>query len=110
VIRAWTLAAPMPFIMGTYFLLSGLGRFIEESYRGEPQTPVYAGLAMYQWLAISSIFIGAVLMTRGGTGQITAIEFQPWVLVYAALFGLLTFFAMGVDFPESTKRFSRLAQ
>ena len=109
-IRAWTLAAHLPFIMGAYFLLAGMGRFVEESYRGEPQTPVYAGLAIYHWLAISSILIGAFLMTREGANRASAPELQPGVFVLAALFGLLTVFAMGVDFPESNKRYSRLAQ
>jgi hypothetical protein len=34
---------------------------------------------------------------------------SAWPLVYAVPFGLLVWFAMGVDFPESNRRFSRLA-
>ena len=36
-------------------------------------------------------------------------ELSAWPLLYAVPFGLLVWFAMGVDFPESNRRFSRLA-
>ena len=30
-------------IVGLYFILSGLGRFVEEAYRGEVQTKIVGG-------------------------------------------------------------------
>jgi hypothetical protein len=33
-----------------YLILSGVLRFMEEAYRGEPQTRRLAGLPIYQWL------------------------------------------------------------
>ncbi len=109
-IRVWTLSAPMPFIAGAYFLLGGISRFVEESYRGEPQTPVFAGLALYQWLAIVVVLTGAVLMTVPGEKYTTPVEILPWVFFPASVFAIMTAFAMGVDFPKSASRFSRLAQ
>ncbi|MCG6956931.1 MAG: prolipoprotein diacylglyceryl transferase [Gemmatimonadetes bacterium] len=44
-IRLRTLAAPESLIVGVYFMLSACARFVEESYRGEPQTPVVGGSA-----------------------------------------------------------------
>ena len=40
--------------------------FIEEAYRGEPQTPVVAGLRLYQWLAVGTVAFGAVLTSLAG--------------------------------------------
>ena len=33
-------------IVGLYFILSGLGRFVEEAYRGEVQTKIVGGGGM----------------------------------------------------------------
>ncbi|MFC2124611.1 prolipoprotein diacylglyceryl transferase family protein [Bacteroidota bacterium] len=95
-------------IFGLYLILIGIGRFVEEAYRGEVQTPIWKGLHLYQWTAIASVIIGipmtiiqvAVVDTYTGIGWET--------IVVALLGGLFTFFAMGVDFPRSNARFSRL--
>jgi hypothetical protein len=107
--RAWSLALPAPFIAGCYLILGGYGRFVEESYRGEPQTPRYAGLPLYQWCSIVSVVLGATLTMFEGVPYEASMEILPGTFAYAALFGLVTAFAMGVDFPESNRRFSRLA-
>ena len=107
--RCWLLHAPLHLIAGLYFILNGLGRFVEEAWRGEPQTPVFARLRLYQWAAMGSVFAG-VLMTALGTSEPAPVAHFDWVaLVFAAAFGLLVCCAMGVDFPESSRRFSRLA-
>jgi hypothetical protein len=82
---------------------------MEEGYRGEPQTARFGGLAVYQWLALSFVMAGAVLtvLSSPSAPPIPRIDAHP--LVYAVPFGLLVWFAMGVDFPESNRRFSRLA-
>jgi prolipoprotein diacylglyceryltransferase len=106
--RLWQVHTPLPVIPGVYLILSGIGRFVEECYRGEPQTPVVAGLRLYQWMAIGSV-LGGALMTTAQTDS-------PWpnsalnleAIGGAALLGFITWFALGVDFPNSNRRFSRL--
>jgi len=62
-LRLWSLHASLSLIAGLYLILTGLARFVEEAYRGEPQTPVYAHLRLYQWVAIASVAVGAVITT-----------------------------------------------
>lgn len=109
-VRLRTLGASDALIVGVCLMLGGIARFVEESYRGEPQTPVIAGLHSYQWLAIASVVIGAVCTTIPAAPE--AAGFQPpnAALVWTALaIAVVTGIAMGVDFPGSSRRFSRLA-
>jgi prolipoprotein diacylglyceryltransferase/protein-S-isoprenylcysteine O-methyltransferase Ste14 len=106
--RLWIEHTDLAFIMGAYLILSTCARFVEEGYRGEPQTARWAGLPIYQWLAIGCLFAGLALTTlpappppAPGGGS-----FAP--LLYALPLGLLVWLAMGVDFPESPRRMSRL--
>jgi prolipoprotein diacylglyceryltransferase len=108
VVRLWFLQAPLPIVAGVYLILNGLGRFVEEAYRGEPQTPVFARLRLYQWVALASVVSGALVTALGrSTG---APRPAPNAASFAAgvFFGAITWFALGVDFPESNRRFSRL--
>jgi protein-S-isoprenylcysteine O-methyltransferase Ste14 len=106
--RLWSLHAALALIAGLYLILTGLGRFVEEAYRGEPQTPVYARLRLYQWVAIVTVVVGALLTTvPAGPAPTPQWAWEP--LLPAAAFGLLTTFALGVDFPNSNRRFARLA-
>jgi len=107
-LRLWALAAPLQFIAGTYFILVGLGRFVEEHFRGEPQTSVIAGLRLYQWLAIAFAVGGAVLTTLGSTVAPSATAFDPRVLPIALVVGAIYYVAYGADLPGSSRRFSRL--
>jgi len=107
-VRLWAVAAPLQFIAGTYFVLVGLGRFVEEHFRGEPQTSVIAGLRLYQWLTIAFVIGGAVLMTLGPAAAPTVPPFDPQLLPIAALVGAICYVAYGMDFPASSRRFSRL--
>lgn len=104
----WNKDCPAPLIFGLYLILTSLGRFVEEAYRGEVQTPVLKGLHLYQWTAITSLIVGIVMTTL----QIEPAVIQPgfnWESVWVALIcGLFVFIAMGVDFPTSNARFSRL--
>jgi prolipoprotein diacylglyceryltransferase/membrane-associated phospholipid phosphatase/protein-S-isoprenylcysteine O-methyltransferase Ste14 len=107
--RLWFIQADFSVIVGLYLILTGLGRFVEEAYRGEPQTPIIRGLRLYQWIAILTIVLGTVSTTLGSTGQSGRPQFA-WESVIAGLaFGLFTWFALGVDFPNSNRRFARLA-
>jgi prolipoprotein diacylglyceryltransferase len=108
VLRLWTLHAALSLIAGLYFILTGMGRFVEEAWRGEPQTPIHAGLRLYQWAAIASVVLGAVMTATGNGGPAPTPEFSWNAILPAAAFGLVVCFAMGVDFPNSNRRFSRL--
>ncbi|HLF20133.1 MAG TPA: prolipoprotein diacylglyceryl transferase family protein, partial [Bacteroidota bacterium] len=106
--RLWSLHSSLTLIAGLYLILNGLGRFVEESYRGEPQTPILGGLRIYQWMAIASVVSGAAVTTVSTSSVIPHWQFN-WMAVYAAAgFGFVTWFALGVDFPNSNKRFARL--
>ncbi len=109
-LRLRFLGVPDQMLVAAYLLLAGPARFVEESFRGEPQTPILGGLRVYQWLAALSLLAGAVLSALpaapGARGLVA-----PDARLWAAALGmaLLSGFAMGVDFPASNRRFSRLA-
>lgn len=107
--RLWLLHAQISMIVGVYLILGGLGRFVEESYRGEPQTKVLAGLRLYQWLSVTSVLLG-VFLTMIPTALAPVESHLDWgSAIAAACFGLLICIALGVDFPDSNRRFARLA-
>ncbi len=107
-VRLWTLAVPLPFIGGMYLVLIGLGRFVEEHYRGEPQTAWVAGLRLYQWLAIGFIVAGGVVTTISGAAAPLPERLAASSGPALALLGVVTYAAFGVDFPRSDRKFSRL--
>ncbi len=76
-VRAWTICVPLPLIIGWYLIVGGMGRFIEESRRGEPQTATLGGLRIYQWLALAGAAIGAFLTTTSGPRCANHVEFAP---------------------------------
>jgi uncharacterized membrane protein YraQ (UPF0718 family) len=80
---------------------------VEESFRGESQTPYWAGMRIYQWIAIINILSGAVFTAIPYNG---ILSFQPNIssLFMAIVIGILVTIASGVDFPESNRRFARL--
>ncbi len=107
-VRLWYVQAPLPFIAGVSFMLAGLGRFVEEHYRGEPQTKQCAGLRLYQWLAMAMVAVGAVIsVAHGAAAPPPAWPETSAVAVWAALFAVI-YAPYGLDFPESNTRFSRL--
>jgi hypothetical protein len=107
-LRLWSLAAPLSLIAGLYLILTGIGRFAEEAYRGEPQTPVFRGLRLYQWISAAAVLIGILLTSLP---SVAAPAFQAtWKPLWSALgFGMVAGIALGVDLPDSQRRFSRLA-
>jgi prolipoprotein diacylglyceryltransferase len=107
--RLWFLRAPLSLIIGVYLIITGLGRFVEESYRGEPQTAIYGGLRLYQWMAILSVVSGAIATMVADTPRTPLPELNWASIIAAACFGVLTSCALGLDFPESNRRFARLA-
>jgi hypothetical protein len=107
-VRLWVLAAPLSFIAGVYFLLTGVSRFVEEHFRGEPQTVIVAGLRLYQWLAIGFVIGGAVLTTIRSAPAPAPQPIELGALPVLALIAVLTCAAYGMDFPASHWRYSRL--
>ncbi len=108
--RLWSFSVPPTFVLGMYLLLNGFARFVEESYRAEPQTPVIRGLHIYHWFAIASVLAGIVL--SGIKSSIPAQLFHVpnlRMLAYALGIAACAGFALGVDFPASNRRFARLA-
>jgi protein-S-isoprenylcysteine O-methyltransferase Ste14 len=109
-VRLQVLGASDPILLGVYLMLAGFARFVEEAYRAEPQTPVLGGLRLYQWCALFSVAAGLVCTSLPGTGSPGGFIAPPAPLWwYGAGVGLLYGIAMGVDFPGSNRRFSRLA-
>jgi protein-S-isoprenylcysteine O-methyltransferase Ste14 len=106
--RLWVAAASLSFIAGAFFVLNGLGRFVEEHYRGEPHTRILAGLRLYQWLALASVVFGAVLATIATppAPPVAVPAASAWL--GAAVVGAITYVAYGVDFPRWNVRFARL--
>ncbi len=104
----WHNALSSQFIFGLYLILTSLGRFVEEAYRGEIQTPVIKGLHLYQWTAIFSAIIGIIMTVIHIEPAIINPGFNWESVLVATISGLFVFFAMGVDFPYSNVRFSRL--
>ena len=105
--RLWHTGSSLSLICGVYAIGNGLARFVEEAYRGEPQTPVVWRLRLYQWLAVASVAVG-VFVTSLQAPNPPAFHASTPALAAAALVGLLSAAAMGVDFPESDKPFARL--
>jgi len=108
-LRLWRVGADLPFIAGAYLVLNSLGRFAEEGTRGEPQTPVLGGLRLYQWVAVPVAALGAVFTCLGGAGPAPGARLDGTAFAAALGAGLCVWLALGADFPESNRRFSRLA-
>ena len=106
--RLFQLHTSAAFICGVYFILSGPGRFVEEAYRGEPQTRIVAGLRFYQWISIVFLIAGAALTCLRSTLPLPVHPLRLSSVALAIGCGLLTWFVSGVDFPESSRRFARL--
>jgi protein-S-isoprenylcysteine O-methyltransferase Ste14 len=109
-LRLQMLGAAAGLVIGAYFMLNSLARFVEEAYRAEPQTPVVARLRLYQWLALGTFGLGigfTVIAPRpipAGGGFL-----EPRLLLASLVVGAVALFITGVDFPRSGRRFSRLA-
>jgi hypothetical protein len=106
--KLWFTVTPLPFIIGLSFIFNGLARFVEESYRGEPQTPIIGGLRIYQWLALIGFIIGVVFTTISVNVIRFDIHLNADIFAFAGVAGLLSTILTGIDFPKSNKRFSRL--
>lgn len=106
--RLWSLGAAPTLMAGLYLILNGMGRFVEESFRGEPQTPILGKLRLYQAMSILSVFTGIIFSSIPTTVSLPPPEFHLNALYLGLTFGIFTWFALGVDFPNSNRRFARL--
>lgn len=104
----WIKQVSYPFIFGMYLILTGAGRFVEEAYRGEVQTPVWNGLRLYQWAAIVTILAGMYFCILPQPMVFSPPSMDWNIFVASLLGGLFVLFAMGIDFPGANRRFSRL--
>lgn len=107
-LRLWHTGAHWTLIGGLYLVLASLARFVEEQYRGEPQTVKWCGLPIYQWLAIGCAALGIAVSMLPGAPVAPAQWLSFRALALAASIGLAAAFLMSVDFPDSARRFSRL--
>lgn len=107
--RFVTLEMPLSFITGMYLILNGAFRFVEESLRGEPQTPYFLGMRVYQWLALLSIVIG-IFCTTCPSGTLVHGKLDSTLWLNGVIYFFIILFAYGIDFPKSNVRFSRLTQ
>ena len=107
-IKLWINGTQISMLIGLSFIFSGLSRFIEESYRGEPQTPILWKLRLYQWISLFFIFIGALFTTISSPLSQSDFHLSLSIIAFALFSGLIALFLGGVDFPKSNKRFSRL--
>jgi hypothetical protein len=107
-LRLFELHSSSTLICGVYLILSGCGRFVEEAYRGEPQTLVVCRLHLYQWIAILTVVAGAVLTTVAGSPIPPVASLRLSSILLAIGCGAAAWFVTGIDFPESSRRFARL--
>lgn len=108
--KLWIIEMPAAVLVGVYLICNGLGRFVEESYRGEVQTSVRAGLRIYQWAALASVFLGAVFTCLPSSKLElvhTSIALNGWICAFIG--GIFSAFLLSMDFPKSNRRFSRLS-
>jgi prolipoprotein diacylglyceryltransferase len=101
---------PASLIVAAYFVLTSIERFAEDGYRGETQTRMILGLKEPQWIALGGLAAGvasALLPATYATADVAGPS--VWLVVAALIGGLITAFAMSMDFPQSQVRFSRLS-
>ena len=108
VTRIYLLQAPAAMVGGVYLILAGAGRFVEEAYRGEPQTPVFWRLRLYQWVSVVTLVVGAIITTVRNSPPTLRPAIHASSTFVALACGIGAWFVTGVDFPESNRRFARL--
>jgi protein-S-isoprenylcysteine O-methyltransferase Ste14 len=97
-------------VVGLYFILTGLERFAEDAYRGETQTRMLRGLRENQWIALAALAGGMILAALSGSPASPGVGTFDAAWLGAVLVGGATSgFALSMDFPKSSRRFSRLS-
>lgn len=104
----WQYQARTGIIIGLYLALTGCARFVEEAYRGEPQTRKFFKLTEYQWLSIGFLLAFITWFIPSSMVAVPAPCWDNASLIPSIIIGLIFSFAMSMDFPNSNRRFSRL--
>lgn len=107
--RLYRLQLPASFVAGMHLILSGAFRFVEESLRGEPQTPYWPGMRACQWLALVSALAG-ILFCWLPSQPLLSGSLPANLLLHAICYFMLIWCVYGLDCPNGTLRFSRLTQ
>lgn len=107
--RLWASHASLALVGGLYLVLMGLSRFVEEAWRGEPQTPVFAGLRLYQWVSLGCVVAGAIVTVMPGAPAAPTPQASSTGIFATLAFVAITWLVASVDFPGSKARFARLA-
>jgi Prolipoprotein diacylglyceryltransferase len=107
-IRLIAAHASCTMICGVYLILSSAARFVEEAYRGEPQTRIIWNLHVYQWIAIVCLVAGVVIIAIQTNAALPVLQFHWNSLMLGIFCGAIAWFVSGVDFPDSSRRFARL--
>lgn len=106
--RMWWTACDLHLIAGVFLMLNGMGRFVEEAYRGE-QPRIIAGLRSHQWIAALTTVAGGILTTLGVPTPAPAPTITPGTLLIAAAVGVIASLAFTVDFPAEEQQMARAA-
>ena len=106
----WISGVKYTIVIGLYLIGAGITRFIEEAYRGEPLTKIIGNLRIYQWFSVGMYFFGLIVMIfpSGITSIPETLDYGTAFLT-GVIFFLISSFAMSMDFPDSTRRYSRLS-
>jgi len=107
-LRLWWSGVGPGSLCEAWLILSGVGRFVEESHRGEPQTPIMAGLRVYQWIAVATVIAGAVLLALPPGPPLPTPQLGAAAIASALGAGAIAWFAYGADFPDSRRSYSHL--
>jgi hypothetical protein len=106
----WISGVKYTIVIGLYLIGAGITRFIEEAYRGEPLTKIIGNLRIYQWFSVGMYFFGLIVMIfPSGITSIPETLDYGTAFVTGVIFFLISSFAMSMDFPDSTRRYSRLS-
>jgi hypothetical protein len=104
-LRLVALGAPASFVVAVFLVGNAAARFVEEAYRGEPQTPVYKGLKLYQWLALGQFLLGCLFaMVDSGAAGLPSTGLGDWIPMAAISFAFaaVASIAFSVELPEGT--------
>ncbi len=109
-LRLVSLGAPASLVVALFLVGNAVARFIEEAYRGEPQTPVHAGLKLYQWLALGQFLLGCLIAMVETSAVAVPSMSGDWLPIIAVScgFAVAASFAYSIDLPEGTGPWSRL--
>ena len=93
--RLWLLAAPLHLIAGLCFILAGLGRSVEQAWRGKPRP---------QWRAVASVIAGILLTVLGHSAPAPRPHFAWHTLLPAVALGVAAAIVVAAGYPNLKRR------